>query len=486
VTEDARLARRIGRNSVWSTFAYVVDSLMVFTYTLLLARFLGPAGFGMFSAAWGVAIAIFLCVDLGTSLLVIRETAAGSLLRAQYGSIVRVRLAAALTLPFLLAGISYAVRANSEFALAIGFLALGEGLASLTNLSMALLRGKSRVGTVLAITSTERLTIVISLLVIAGQSKPGLSLLAASVGFVAGRLVGLVTALSLSWAEFLRLPRGGGIAAGWLAPYRKAQSLGSFLIVERGTASLIPLLIAWSAGTQTAGIFQAALKIVLVPISLLSALALGLYPIFSELVQARRSQVAPLFILALKSGLVLAAIAVVLIAGVPGFLVQVVFGSQYAAQSGPALRLLAPLVALGAIWQLSLYLLCASGRERLALGASIVTSVASLTLIAVFGKLYGAPGCAIGLVAGSSIGLISYWSRLRELGVGGVATRLLLPPAAGIAAGLVVCRMLSVGLGVAGLIASIILAVTLLPFVAIRFGYITAHERTQLMRLIRS
>jgi len=70
--------------------------------------------------------------------------------------------------------------------------------------------------------------------------------------------------------------------------------------VERGTAYVIPLLVVWTSGAQAAGIFLAALKIILVPISLLSALALGLYPIFSELAAEKRSQVALLFCLALK------------------------------------------------------------------------------------------------------------------------------------------------------------------------------------------
>ena len=479
------LARRIGRNSSWSTLAYVVDSLLVFVYTLLLARALGPAGFGLFSAAWGAALALFLLVDMGTSLLVIRETAAGTLLRSEYGIMAKTRGIAAILLALTLGVSARAIHPDSQLPLVMGLLAIGEGLGSLTSLSISLLRGRSRFGAVLAITTAEKVIIIASLLLLAAWAGKGMTPLLASVGLVAGRVVGLIAATLISWSETARLT-GTAEALGWVEPYRKARSLGSFLIVERGTAYVIPLLVVWTSGAQAAGIFLAALKIILVPISLLSALALGLYPIFSELAAEKRSQVALLFCLALKVGLVVAAAAVILIECAPDLLVRVIFGASYAPRSGPTLSLLAPMVALGAIWQLSLYLLCASGREKQALAATLVSSVASLILISILGFRYGASGCAAGLVAGSVIGLISYWPRLRELGFDGNATRLLAPPAIGIMAGLILCRLLVERLGFAGLLASITFVLTVVPFAALRFGYVTTREKNQLGELIRS
>jgi len=109
--------------------------------------------------------------------------------------------------------------------------------------------GESRFGAVLAITTAEKVIIIGSLLLLAAWAGKGMTPLLASVGLVAGRVVGLIAATLISWSETARLT-GTAEALGWVEPYRKARSLGSFLIVERGTAYVIPLLVVWTSGLR--------------------------------------------------------------------------------------------------------------------------------------------------------------------------------------------------------------------------------------------
>lgn len=483
--------RRVAfRNATWAALSNAVDVSLVLAYTVLLARVLGPAGYGLFAMAWGLALVTILIVDLGTSLWMVRACATGRLTSGEV-----VSLACGKT---LVSGVAVVCAASlgvlpvfhGTLGMLLVLLLISEGVGGLTIIATSILRGKNRFEAVLAVSAVDKGTAVAGFVLMTTMyGTTEMTPEFAGQIFVVARLVAMVFAVILAWPAMTGLPRTAPSWARFAGTYRAAGTLGSFLLVERGTYGLIPTVVGVVAGAATAGAFQATLKIVMAPLSLISAVAASLYPVFADGMVRDRATVQGMFHDSLRVALTASAVVCAVLAGAPAAVLRLVYGEQYAIAASHALLFLAPLVGIGALWQLCLYFYCAQGRESTALRTSLVSAAIMMPLILLLGKPLGATGCSIALVGGVGTGVALYWREAGERGYVAKLGQLVLPPLLSAFVGVVALRVL-IMLPAAPqnlmAVCAVVVALGLVPGVLLLLGYMSLGELARVGGMLRN
>lgn len=361
--------------------------------TLLVARSLGPADFGVFAAFLGVAAIASEAGDLGLQTTASRALVAGnlslrSLLRAKLLLTALLWLAAA-TLGFL----------HPALAPLVLWVSLGRWCEFLG----AALRARGR-------RSAEAAVLVC--LRAAG--------LAAAIGTIAsGRgLVALVWSLALSSLaalglgavlvarEWAALPAGVSEAGDVRGALRASLPLGVNGVLALASVRVELLGLALLRSDREAGVFAAALKVVEFLLLVPAAIAAGAMPALTRDAargegRARRRTAATVAFLGVPAALGLALVA-------PG-LVPRVFGSEFADGAAP-LRILAIALVPMFMNAVLLHTLVAGGHAEALPRLTGLRMALAVALAAILVPAFGASGAAAGLVA-SELALMALTAR---------------------------------------------------------------------------
>ena len=409
----SRWHRRAAKNVVLGGMAYGLDTLLVLTYTLLLARSLGTRDFGTFTFSISLALLAYLPVDFGTSLAVVRGAATQSLDTRLFLSLTRFRLTCIPVLVLLASLVMWAGRVTGGLPSVLSMLFVSEGLACTTNGYLALLRGQGRLERILVVSGVEKIALILLLLSASrGFYVPG-GLLGVGISFVAARIIALTAALCASWTGIKALTPVPGAAPRLSEFLKSSRHLGAFLLVERGAFYLIPILLTIVSGPMETGIFQACFKVALVPVALVSALSNGLYPVLADIAREQPAKMATPFGIALTLNQWVASVAVTLMLVTPRELLEILFGADYTA-GVTTLRALTPYVLLAAVWQLSLYSLTALRQDRFVFRASICCLIVTALGLAGLGARMGSLGGAIAVGIGQAVAVAVCWPALLE------------------------------------------------------------------------
>lgn len=370
---------------------HAVDSLLVFLYTLLTARGLGVEGFGLFATGVSMGATLFLLADFGLSFATTRDVAAG---RAS-APVLRTALAARITAALVL-GVCALLMVTvaphwSALAVVLG-LAAGEALRSAQQLGQAILLGQHAAGRVALSNALEKLGILLPLALLTVR-QGRLSLASVALAYGLGRIPAVLYSAAASSSTW----RGRGLDLRAMANHTLAtRHVGMFLVSERAIPYSLPLLLTLTTGVEATALFQAAFKMVLLPVSFFTALSAALYPTLARLDSRQDGDLDTVLGLALRGSVTFALGWVALFILCGPALIELVFGAAFA-PAGRLLLLLLPYLVLSAVWQMSLYVLTAMGTERVVRNSSLLSVVLAAVTVILLGPGLGASAAPVAL-----------------------------------------------------------------------------------------
>src|SRR5262245_49292238 len=390
------------------TALYVVDAVGAILQNAILARFLQLHDYGVLAAILSVGMFVFVVADFGTGLSVTRLMAvqSGQEQKDQFKGL----WASRLVMTALSAGAAVAV--GSFLAPGAALLVLvvigSEMFRSVANFLTSAARGLSRVRAVMIISVFDRVGTLLGsvIAVIQGWGLGGVAgayLLAravsCSIALLWARSAGLSLAVKLPpaalWREWCRL-----------------TPLATLLFSDKIVFYSMPLLLAAFASAVQVGLFPAAFKIGLVPISLCSALLSAYFP---EIVRDAHGSQGPKSIVGVYFFLsVVGTLLVALCFSVPVEVLRLVFGTVFVGGAA-TLRFIGLFVVLNTAYQVSVHLLPAYGRESILLRTTTIGACVCLVTAAITSSLLGALGAALAVVAYASVTLVPHVFVLRDV-----------------------------------------------------------------------
>lgn len=374
---------RVLRNTVARSAASVLNVIAGAGTGLLVARHLGPQGYGSFSFVWAIAWTAVAVVPLGFDTLLVRELNR----RPRLLDLRRAMPAVAMTGVVVAAGLviaGFAFASRQSLALALTAAALYVVASGPLALVRAVFDARERMGLTAA---TEILRAVGTLVVVALMVVAGAGLVAISVAVSAATAVTLAVAV----AVLRRLPEDPASddprrplprllrASLPMAGSRLASELLKRLDVVLLGLFVAPREMGWYVAAATVAIYA--------PVALME-LNRALYPVLSRAESAEDHDLLRLFGFTWRAQLLLGCVAAAGLAVLAQPVVVLLYGGDYL-PAGPLLAVLAATVPLRVMSALCAVTLDATYRQLRRLRASgvalTVNLVANLSLIPIIG-----------------------------------------------------------------------------------------------------
>jgi O-antigen/teichoic acid export membrane protein len=410
VTEPAEAAiwQELGQRGSHAALQLAIRSVILrgltFVGTITLARLLAPADFGVYGiVAFVVAVWTSLGdFGLGAALVQQAEKPSPAQLRTAWtvqqlialSAVVMIWLAApALT------GLVSGLPSDTPWMLRV--LALGLLMSSLRTLPAVMMERDLRFGPLAAAEVVQQITFYSVAVALAVAHAGAWAFVLAGIAQLAmGALV-----VNLAW----RHRPGIGIDRACLkSMFGFGFAYQSSIIVLTLRDAPLPALVGLVSGTVAAGLIQFAFRLALTIATIDELVARIAFPAFSRLQGHPQQQARALDVAVLMTGLVLVP-AQCWIAALAPVLVPIVFGSQWTEAILPLqLMCLATLLRFPARYLRQAEF--ADGATRRGLGMSIATTALALAGFVVGLLWWGLPGCTLGFLAGSALGL---WASMR-------------------------------------------------------------------------
>jgi len=312
--------------------------------SVIIARSLGVAGFGSFSAIFAVALILLVFVDLGQNAHLTRmgardSRACGGLLR----DVTANKVVSAVVVAVLAGAVGILIGLDHDEVTALALMMVWTGGFTVFESVRSIARARDQF-TVDSVANTLESVMRLICVVIAALLKGGL------VGFA---LAHAMEAVLSAVAYYYWLGRGRRLACG---PYRSSDSaavlrasfpIGLTMIAMAGFYRLDQVLVHALSGAVEAGYYAAASRVTL------SANAIGILvgmvslPALSRTVAGTAAAVRELRH-ALWVAVVLGGVGAALVAVFAAPIVLAMFGDEYAAAI-PMLRVLAPVILFSAV-----------------------------------------------------------------------------------------------------------------------------------------
>jgi len=385
--------RRIARYSLTLFSGDAASRVLLFLFTVWVARRVGPTPFGLLTFAQAVLGYLLLVSDGGLATYGVREvSAAGAARRPAWVGITQLRSALALALVVVaLAVVALARPAPLTAAVMSAMLALALPLGMLPDWAC---RGLGRMGLAAGLGVLQSaLALGAVLLLVHGPGQ----LVVVPLARFAAAAVTVVAAFVL-----LRANPWWGAAAregrAWLRRQGVARLLrsGAFLLSANAAVLAVnnadALLLKLLKDDQVVGLYGSAYRIIQLPMAAFYALTASALPVLTQLERegaGARSTVRRLVALAAGGGLLVA----VLLWLLRGPVIHLLYGREYAAAGG-ALGVLAFAIPLDFVVSVKGVSYIARGREKEVLGyvaaAAAANVLANLALIPRFGMMAAA------------------------------------------------------------------------------------------------
>jgi O-antigen/teichoic acid export membrane protein len=382
--------RRVLKNAVSLTGAYVLPRLCTFAAAVVAARALGVVAFGQWGSAAALAVILSVTATLGMMQMLIREIARTP---DRAPTLIGAANVAKLATTTLMVGATALVAAgplgyDSAVVTAALLLALAYGVGAFAENLGAYFQGIERMSVWMQ--AQALYGIVTGLLGIA---------LAIATRDLVWFCVAPVVGQTIAFAWLLRCAPFA-VRTAWVAPAAEVKRLlsglapfaAAFLLLTAYYKVDIILLDRWR-GASEAGIYAAAYRFVDIAQALSVVIASALYPRLSRLGSRAGRPAAR-------------AIELMLLAAVPASallwivrepLVAMLFGEVYAGAAG-ALALLAPALPFLALNAIATFMLAAAGRIGIVAGSYAAALALTVALNAAWIPPLGALGAARAMV----------------------------------------------------------------------------------------
>jgi O-antigen/teichoic acid export membrane protein len=385
--------RRIARYSATLLAGDTAARLLLFLFTLWVARRVGPAPFGLLTFAQAVLGYLLLAGDWGLATYGVRAVAtAAAEQRAVWAGITRVRTGITLTLVLVAVPIVWLVRPEPlTAAVLLATLAIALPLSMLPDWAC---RGLGRMRLVAGLGVLQAALAVAGVLVLV--RGPGQLVAVPVVRFTAAAVT-VIAAFALlgsnPWTGTARREAGAWLKRQGVGPLLRSSAylLGANAAVL-AVNNVDTLLLKLFKDDQVVGIYGSAYRVIQGPMAAFYALTASALPVLTQLERegaGARTTVRHLVALAAAGGLLVAGLLWLLRDSV----VHLLYGPEYAAAGGP-LGVLAFAIPLDFVVSVKGVSYIARGRERAALGcvavAALANIVANLLLIPRFGMMAAA------------------------------------------------------------------------------------------------
>lgn len=280
------VSRRVFKNTAVLTSADVFGRLMRFALAIVIARSLGPAGYGIYAFAFSFAEVYGVLSDFGMSNLIIRDTSREKKYLPRYlGNILLVEAiisAIAYALLFLLVGL---MDLPSVTATVVYIAVLSYALTAFATILRATFKAheKMEYDAVLSIIQ-QSVTVVLGVAAL----YLGYGLIALSFAFIIGSAFNLVVSLVLVSSKFAR-PKFtlNGRFLRYLL--KEAPSLGLVVFFTLIYYKVSTLLLSFIQGDAATGWFNAAYTMAISLTFLPAAFMGALFPVISAFHESSRA-----------------------------------------------------------------------------------------------------------------------------------------------------------------------------------------------------
>jgi O-antigen/teichoic acid export membrane protein len=272
--------RRIFKNTAVLASADIITRLIRFALVIVIARTLGPAGYGIYAFAFSFAEIYGVISDFGMSNLIIRDTSRNTKYLGRYvGNILFVEAAvsvAAYACLFVLVGL---MNLPQEKAVIVYMAVLAYMLIALAQVVQATFKAHERMEYAAVLNVTQHaVTVVLGIIVL----YLGYGLLALALTFVVGSVINLAASLTLASTRFAR-PKFRLQPRLLMYVLKQAPSFGLIVLFTLIYYKISTLLLSFIQGDVATGWFNAAYAMA-VSLAFLPAAFMGaLFPVMSRL-----------------------------------------------------------------------------------------------------------------------------------------------------------------------------------------------------------
>jgi O-antigen/teichoic acid export membrane protein len=441
-----RVGGRVGRDSGLLIAANGATAVSQAIVAILAARVLPADEFGRYAIGLGVAALSIAASDGGVGVVATRELAQGlvhPLQVARHALSVRIGLALVVTaIGIALSSVVYDSPSTVE-AIRVG-LVIG-ALGAVNALGRSIFAGIGELRHEAVIQLGERLALlVLSLAALDGGSAVGLLLMA-----LLARTLGLVArAVVLGRAPMLRSPRAAPLA--WRGFVVSAAPLGLAVILSTVYFQIDVLMVAALVDEGGAGVYQAAVSILILAYLIPESISVALVPAFSRAVVSTAAELQPLLKRASHDLTVLGTGAALVLITLGPLIASVLYPTM------PESARLVQILAFACAFRFTTYVLSAlmpsvgQGRNRLI--AAGVASVFNVAVNLVVIPPFGASGAAAVTVATELLLLVTYLATLPTEVAALQRRPVVLAVASGVALALLAgITTVATGLGIVGL-----------------------------------
>ncbi len=397
--DHVSIALSLLRNSAALAVVGVLAKAMGLVLAVLVARFLGPAGLGLFALLFSVTVLVEQISLIGLPDVLVRDIGARpafatALWRDALGLGARFSLIPALG--FLVA--AFLFRAQEQASASLILIAIGMPLATVAGVGQAVLQSTDRV---LYVTWISFLARVVSLLVIVVLLYGGAGVPAAFISrivFQGISALAFAAAVSRSWRSEQASAGKGRLLADAL-PFAINRAVTALNI--RAPLLLLPLLFS----LHQVGLFDAADRIRLTIQMTIAASALAIVPVLSHSVAAEESHKDALVSYTIKYVCLLIAVGAGSIAVFADSIVRILYGSGYSESVG-LLRVLLLAQIIGATDTVVRQVMVVHGRAYTVVWSVAISVAAMALLILGLGTTFGLPGAAVAVLICTLLSLV--------------------------------------------------------------------------------
>jgi len=351
---------RTARNSIALLISQAVTALVTALMLPLLTRYLGRAGYGLYTSIYAFVGTFGILGDIGLNVILNREIARK---REQGPRLLGQTLVLKTLLLFLFLAVTTTAAIPRSFGpskwLLLSICALESGSRTYANTMIATLRAYEIMGYETIITLLDRACWVVGILLVVWLD---LGLVFVFLVFLFAAIVRLISAFAICWTRVSR-PRPGVDLRLWRFMLREAWPIGSSLGAQRVYDRVGIVQLSAVSDPATVGLFSGPSRVYQLTNALASSVPDALFPSLAAAARVSKDRLQWITISGLKA---------LLLATLPLAGFYVMFASYFTpwllggefGEAALALQVLAPAVVLAAVNALLRALLRASGRQR--------------------------------------------------------------------------------------------------------------------------
>lgn len=418
--------QRIAKNTSLLFISQIISYILIFFYTIYIARFLGANGFGILSFALAFSGIFSIFADLGLNTLIVREVARDKSLAKKYlgnGIIIKILLAL-LSFGLIILSVNILGYAQ-ETILVVYFVSISIILTSISGIFYSIFQSYEKM-------EYQSLSqILISILMFFGvilAIRFGFNVIGFSILYIITSFISLIFILIIYIWNF-SLPSFEIDIHFWKPMFKEALFFGlsSFLISIY--LYIATIMLSAMNGNSDVGIYSAAYRMIFVLLFIPNVVLISLFPVMSQHFESYKDLLKLEYEKTFKY-LFLIAIFIL----IEGYifsdkLILLIYGSGFMS-SIIVLQILLFVVPLIFINSLFSIVLGSSNRQRfvtIVAGANVILNI-SLNIILI--PKYGYIGASIAYVLTESLGFIllfSYTSRyLYKISINNMLLKILL------------------------------------------------------------